>query len=136
LQTRPPLGKWGGFATEGAGDAPKTINLKLYGVRPVVDAARVMALAHALPQTGTAERLRAAGAAGALPPGEAEAAAAAFFFVQGVRLRNQAIQETLTDDTANRLDPDRLNELDRRTLKEAFRLARDLQSRLALDYHL
>ena len=30
----------------------------------------------------------------------------------------------------------RLNELDRRTLKEAFRIARELQSRLALDYQL
>ena len=135
LQTRPPLGKWRDFATEGAGDAPKTINLKLYGVRPFVDAARVMALAHGLPHTGTAERLRAASAAGALPSDEAEAAAAAFFFIQSVRLRNQAMQEPLADD-ANRIDPERLNELDRRTLKEAFRLARDLQARLALDYHL
>jgi CBS domain-containing protein len=37
---------------------------------------------------------------------------------------------------ANRIDPGSLHELDRRTLREAFRLARDLQSRLAMDYHL
>jgi CBS domain-containing protein len=53
-----------------------------------------------------------------------------------VRLRHQASVEDLSDDKANRIDPRRLNELDRRTLKEAFRLERDMQSRLAMDYHL
>lgn len=136
LEARPPLGMWRGFATEDAPNAPNTINLKLHGVRPFVDAARIMALGRGLPQTSTAERLRAASAAGALPADEAEAAAVSFFFVQGIRLRNQATLETLTDDTANRIDPTRLNELDRRTLIEAFRIARQLQSRLELDYQL
>ena len=61
---------------------------------------------------------------------------AAFFFIQQIRLQHQARFERLDDDTANRIDPDRLNELDRRTLREAFRLGRDLQSKLALDYQL
>ena len=136
LQTRPPLGKWRDFATEDAPNAPKTINLKLYGVRPFVDTARIIALARGLPQTSTAERLRAASAAGAMPKGEAEAVVASFYFVQGIRLQHQAALETLTDDSANRIDPARLNEFDRRTLKQAFRIARELQSRLALDYQL
>jgi CBS domain-containing protein len=136
LQARPPLGLWRNFATEDAPNAPKTLNLKLYGVRPFVDTARIMALSRGLPQTATAERLRAAGAAGALPHDEVEAAVAAFFFVQQIRLRHQAALENSADDAANRIDPDRLNELDRRTLKEAFRIARELQSRLALDYQL
>ncbi|MET0682478.1 MAG: DUF294 nucleotidyltransferase-like domain-containing protein [Casimicrobiaceae bacterium] len=136
LQARPPLGTWRDFATEDAPNAPKTINLKLHGVRPFVDAARIMALARGLPQTATAERLQAAAAAGAIPTVEAEAAVASFFFVQEIRLRHQAALETLTDETANRIDPVRLNELDRRTLKEAFRIARDVQSRVALDYQL
>jgi CBS domain-containing protein len=136
LQAKPPLGLWHDFATEDSGDGSKTINLKLYGVRPFVDTARIMALARGLPPTGTVERLRAASAAGAMPREEAEAAVASFLFVQAVRLRSQAAMETFTDAVANRIDPDRLNELDRRTLKEAFRIARDLQSRLALDYQL
>jgi CBS domain-containing protein len=136
LQAKPPLGWIRDFTTEGE----NTLNLKLYGVRPFVDAARVYALGRGLPQTNTADRLRAAGKAGALPPGEAESLAAAFFFLQQVRLRHQAqLGDALAgqpEDAANRIDPSRLNELDRRTLREAFRLARDLQSRLAMDYHL
>jgi CBS domain-containing protein len=136
LQARPPLGLWRDFATEDAPNAPKSLNLKLHGVRPFVDTARIMALSRGLPQTATSERLRAAGTAGVLPRDEVEAAVAAFFFVQKIRLRHQAALEKPTDDTANRIDPDQLNELDRRTLKEAFRIARELQSRLALDYQL
>jgi len=36
----------------------------------------------------------------------------------------------------NNIDPEQLNELDRRILKEAFRQARKLQARLELEYHL
>jgi CBS domain-containing protein len=132
LQARPPLARWRDFVAEADG----TINLKLYGVRPFVDCARVVALAYGLPATGTAARFRAAAAAGALPSREAEATVAAFFFIQQVRLRHQAALPNLAGDHANCIDPYRLNELDRRTLKEAFRLGRDMQSRLAMDYHL
>jgi len=34
------------------------------------------------------------------------------------------------------VDPDHLNDLDRRILKEAFRQARKLQTHLALNYNL
>ena len=36
----------------------------------------------------------------------------------------------------NLIDPALLNELDRRILKEAFRQARKVQAKLALDYQL
>ncbi len=137
LQAKPPLARWRDFVTEDAPGAPGTINLKMYGVRPFVDAARVYSLAHALPQTNTADRLRAAAGAGVLPAAEAESMLAAFFTLQRIRLAHQAtLDEFPPEDGANRIDPRKLNELDRRTLKEAFKLSRDLQSRLAMDYHL
>jgi len=109
----------------------------MYGVRPFVDAARVYSLANGLPQTNTADRLRAAAAAGRLPAAEVDSMLAAFFMLQRVRLDHQATLEVFPpNDGANRIDPKKLNELDRRTLKEAFRLLRELQSRLAMDYQL
>ena len=36
----------------------------------------------------------------------------------------------------NLIDPEQLNELDRRILKEAFRQARKLQARLSMEYQL
>jgi CBS domain-containing protein len=62
---------------------------------------------------------------------------AAFQHIQRIRLTHQAALDAFpANDGANRIDPKQLNELDRRTLKEAFRISRDLQSRLAMDYHL
>ena len=136
LQSGPPLGRLRDFTTENAPNAPHTINLKLYGVRPFVDTARIYALAHALPQTNTGERLRAARAGTGMGAAETEAMIEAFFVIQRLRLRNQAAQDVLAEATANRIDPDKLNELERHILKESFRLARKLQQRLALDYQL
>jgi CBS domain-containing protein len=132
LQARPALGMLGDFATEDVG----YINLKLHGVRPFVDAARVYALAFGLPQTGTAERLRAATADLRMQPAEMAAIVDAFFFIQKLRLRIQARPGPQAHESANRIDPGTLNDFERRSLKEAFRQARKLQQRLALDYSL
>lgn len=136
LGSRPPLGRIRDFSTEDAPGAPHSVNLKLHGVRPFIDAARIYALAHALPQTNTAERLRAARERTGMGAAETEAIVQAFFCVQRLRLRNQAAILKLTDENANRIDPDALNELDRNVLKQAFLQARKLQSRLALDYQV
>jgi CBS domain-containing protein len=123
LQGRPALGRLGGFATEGG-----MINLKLHGVKVFVDAARVYALAHGLPQTSTADRLRAASSHIGLS--DVAAIADAFYVIQSLRLRIQK------DGSENRMAPEKLNRLERATLKEALRLGRELQERLALDYQL
>jgi CBS domain-containing protein len=128
--------RWHAWFTQDPADASGTVDLKREGVRPFVDCARILSLANALPATNTADRLRAAAAANAYPAAEADAATAAFFFVQQLRLRHQA---TLGDGDvvdANRIQAASLNELDRRTLKEALRFGRNLQDRIALDYQL
>jgi CBS domain-containing protein len=123
LQGGPALGRFGGFATEEG-----MINLKLHGVKVFVDAARVYALAHGLRETNTADRLRAA--ASRIGLRDVEATADAFYVIQSLRLRVQK------DGPENRVAPDSLNRLERATLKEALRLGRELQERLALDYQL
>ena len=137
LEVGPPLGLFSEFDTEDAPGAPGTIDLKKSGARLFVDAARVLALAASIPHTNTAERLRQAGARLGMGADEIAAATAAFFFIQTLRLRGQlAGDQQQARASPNRLDPARLNEVDRRILKESFRQARKLQSRLALDYQL
>lgn len=136
VQARPPLGTLRDFSTEDAPNAPHSIDLKVYGARLFVDAARIYALAQGLPQTNTVERLRAAGPGTRMSAADVEAAVDAFLAIQQLRLRNQASQDVLAEDTANRIDPDKLNELERHILKESLRLARKLQQGLALDYQL
>ena len=135
LRNRPPLGLIRDFVvTSASGEHPATLDLKLNGTTPFVDAARIFALAIGSSASGTAARLRAAAAPLNIPSVEVEAWISSFFFLQLLRLRRQH-EESLAGETLdNHIDPDRLNDLDRRILKESFRQARKLQSRLAMDY--
>jgi CBS domain-containing protein len=132
LESPPPLGLFSDFVTSDAEGAPHSVDLKTQGTRPFVDAARIFALASGGADTQTALRLRASGEHLKVPKEETEAIVEAFHFILLFRLRHQQHDPA----HANRIRPDALNELDMRILKEAFRQARKLQSRLALDYQL
>jgi CBS domain-containing protein len=135
LESRPPLGVLRDFDTRDAPEKAHSLNLKLKGARPFIDAARIYALAHGLSHTNTAQRLRAARAGTGMGAAEAEAMVHAFFTVQALRLRTQATMQP-GEEGANLVDPDKLDDFERRVLKEAFLQARKLQSRLALDYQV
>ena len=133
LATRPPLGLVRDFQFDRSPDFPRTIDLKLYGLRPFVEAARINALRHGVAHTNTAERLRLAAPAMNVASDDVAAMVDAFYFIQRLRLRHQQFDPDAAR-APNRIDPDRLNAFDRRMLKESFRQARELQQRLALDY--
>jgi CBS domain-containing protein len=136
LRAKPPLGRLRDFTPDEAGAFPGTLDLKGAGARLFVDAARLLALAHGLPATSTAVRLREATAAGALPAAEADAALDAFHFIQMLRLRRQYLAQDLAAGAENRIDAEQLNAIDRRILKESLRQAGVLQERIRLDYAL
>ncbi len=135
LQCRPPLGLFRDFVYDHARQFPHTIELKMFGSRPFVDAARILALANGVAHTSTALRLRAAGEHARFSSEDIAALVQAFYFIQLLRLRHQQ-GGGHSDETANRIDPGRLNELDRQMLKQSFRQGRKLQQRLELDYRL
>lgn len=126
LSNRPPLGVLRDFVVRRNGDK-NTLDLKVNGITPFVDAARIFALASGSSETSTVLRLRAAGAAWHIKPEETEAWAHSFHYIQLLRLRLQYEQARQAAAFSNLVDPDTLNELDRRILKESFRQARKLQ---------
>jgi len=136
LRNAPPLGVLRDFAVARHAETPDSLDLKINGVTPFVDAARVLALAAGVHHTGTAERLRAVAQVRKLDEAEVAAWLDAFHFVQVMRLRNQQMQSRAGIAPNSYVQPDQLNELDRRILKEAFRQARKLQERLRLDFRL
>jgi CBS domain-containing protein len=136
LRNSPPLGLVREFVLESDGEHANQLDLKLRGATPFVDGARLLALAHRLTETNTSARLRAAARAGVLAAHEAEAWCDAYAFVQLLRMRTHQTQERAGRPLDNHIEPDALNELDRRILKESFRQARKLQARLSLDYQL
>jgi len=137
LRNRPPLGVVRDFVL----GKKNTLDLKLNGITPFVDAARIFSLATGGTHTSTIQRLRQSAPGLRIPASEVEAWINAFLFIQLLRLRHhyeanahQADAEAHPLD--NLIDPGLLNELDRRILKEAFRQARKVQAKLALDYQL
>jgi CBS domain-containing protein len=136
LRNQAPLGVLRDFALARHDGAEDSLDLKLNGVTPFVDAARLLSLAAGGEQTGTVERLRDLVGRGKLDAQEAQAWIEAFHFVQMLRLRHQQAQAQAGAAPDNFLQPDRLNELDRRILKESFRQSRKLQQKLRLDFRL
>jgi CBS domain-containing protein len=124
-----PLSWVGGIATDEQG----RIDLKLQGAAIFVDAARLYALAHGLATTGTRERLEAVGPLLGVTQAEYDAWVRGFEFLQMLRLQIQ-LEGTVPAEQANQIAVAALNDIDRKILKEAFRVARSLQQRLQLDY--
>jgi CBS domain-containing protein len=131
LAASPPLGRLRDFVTEA--ESGGAIDLKKFGSRIFVDAARILALGAGIAATGTADRLRAVAGAGAVSAADAEAWIHAFQAVQAVRLAAQADAGV---GAGNLVDPSRLNGFDRRVLLEGLRQARTLQQLLRSRFHI
>lgn len=129
LTRTPPLNWVGGIAADEQGQ----IDLKLQGTAIFVDAARLYGLAHGVVATGTRERLEAIGPILGVTAGEYEAWVRGFEFLQMQRLQIQ-LEGAAPGERPNHIAVDSLNDIDRRILKEAFRVARTLQQRIQLDY--
>lgn len=132
LRHRVPLNWLGGLDTTREG-AHEWVDLKMQGAALFVAAARIYALAHGVTATGTRARIEQAAPAMGVEPQESQAWIAGFEFLQTLRLRVQIGADEMPAQP-NRLDVTQLNDIDRRMLKETFRLARRLQQRLELDY--
>jgi CBS domain-containing protein len=135
MSFKPPLGVVRDFVV----GKENKIDLKLNGITPFVNAARIFGLANGVPHTNTVQRLRASSLKMKIPAAEIEAWIDAFLFIQVLRLRHHDEEKAkglLDEELDNLIDPEQLHELDRRILKEAFRQARKLQAKLASEYRL
>lgn len=136
LAHKPPLGFFKGFRVSGRGDEKHTVDLKIQGLTPFVDAARILALANGIRETGTTQRLAQLKQRGVLDALDADAYEEAYQFIQLLRMQQHQSQESLQRAFSNRLAPASLNQLDQRILRESFRQAQRLQSSLSTRYQL
>ncbi|MDP3083887.1 MAG: DUF294 nucleotidyltransferase-like domain-containing protein [Rubrivivax sp.] len=132
LSNRPAL-NWRGALDTVAEGGGHWIDLKLRGAMIFVDSARLYALAQGVDQTSTRGRFLAVAAGLHASDTEAAGWVNAFEVVQMLRLRVQVVEGGPVGNP-NRIDVDRLDTIDQRLLREAMRVARSLQQRLALDY--
>ncbi|WP_439860007.1 putative nucleotidyltransferase substrate binding domain-containing protein [Pseudomonas sp. MBLB4136] len=136
LRQRPPVGRFRDFVVARKGAEKDTLDLKVQGLTPFVDGARLLALAHGIETCNTLERLRELIARQVIAPLDGAAYEEAYHFIQQTRMQQHQLQAREHQAYSNRLDPDSLNHLDRRILRESFRQAKRLQSSLALRYQL
>ncbi|MEO6746690.1 MAG: DUF294 nucleotidyltransferase-like domain-containing protein [Caldimonas sp.] len=138
LQVQPPLNWVGGLETRRVA-GHETIDIKLQGTALFVDVARIYALAHGCTETNTRRRLLAVAQPLGAPPHEAESWAAAFEFLQMLRLQTQKQSRGSGPAPASTVNPNlvdvgALHDIDRRLLKDSLRVGKLLRQRLQLDY--
>ena len=136
LRHSPPVGRFREFVLERKGSDKATLDLKVQGLTPFVDGARLLALAHGVEANNTLERLRQLVTLEVIEALDGAAYEEAYHFIQQTRMQQHQLQTRENRPYSNRVDPDRLNQLDRRILREALRQAQRLQSSLALRYQL
>jgi CBS domain-containing protein len=134
LQAEPPLNFRGDVvAGEGGGNE---VDLKKFGSRIFVDAARIFALSSGVRAVNTSARLHDAGPAAGMQAREIDAVDAAFSHILRLRLTRQIAAGAAAAEAGNSVPLDSLNELDMAILKASLRQARRLQQRLKLNYAL
>lgn len=136
LRHRPPLGRFRDFVVARKGAEKDTFDLKEEGLTPFVDGARLLALAHGVEDSSTLRRFAELVRLEVIDAQDGAAYEEAYHFIQQARLQLHQQQAAQDLPLSNRLDPDSLNHLDRRILRESFRQAQRLQASLALRYQL
>lgn len=135
LDRPPPIGFFRQFVLRRRGEHARTIDLKHDGIAPIVDLARVHALAAGLPEAATADRLAAAAERGALSRDGARDLRDALEFVSIVRAQHQAALLRRGEEPDDHVAPQSLSPFERRHLRDAFRVVANAQQALSQRFH-
>ncbi|MBH1977856.1 MAG: CBS domain-containing protein [Comamonadaceae bacterium] len=134
LKHRPPLGLFGTISRIRSGENAGTIDLKHSGIVPIVDLARVYALAGGVAAVNTHDRLEQVAQAGEVSPQSARDLRDALEFLSKLRIDHQARQITQGQEPDNFLALEELSNFERSHLKEAFAVVQTLQGVLGQRY--
>ncbi|PKO60429.1 MAG: cyclic nucleotide-binding protein [Betaproteobacteria bacterium HGW-Betaproteobacteria-18] len=134
LKHRPPLGMFGQITLSRGGDNPHTIDLKHTGIVPIVDLARVYALAAGVTLANTHDRLEVSAQAGEVTEQSARDLRDALEFLGKLRIAHQARQMAQGQAPDNFLALEELSNFERSHLKDAFSVVQTLQGVLGQRY--
>ena len=135
LRFRVPLGWFGRIKTE-KGEYKGQLDLKKAGIFSITEGIKIMSLWSGVNANGTEERITWLTEAKQLEQRDAGDLAAAFRALVFFRLKSQveALREGRTPD--NRIDPERLNNMEQASLQTALERVRSFQEMLKLKFRL
>jgi CBS domain-containing protein len=134
LQHQPPLGMFKGISAIRSGEHKGKVDLKHTGVVPIVDMARVHALAGGHEAVNTHDRLVSAAAGGSISEQSARDLREALEFLAFTRIQHQARQISAGQAPDNFLPLDDISNFERTQLKDAFTVVQSLQNVLGNRY--
>lgn len=131
LAAKPPTGFMRNIVVDGSGKRRGSFDIKHGGLLPIVDLARYGALKGNISLNGTLPRLRAAAEEGIFKDETARILEEAYELFSALRLEHQVVQLERGTEPDDRLDPEELDPLTRRYLRDAFREVAAVQRSLA-----
>jgi CBS domain-containing protein len=134
LSRQPALGFFRNFVLIKGGEHDHTFDVKLNGIVPIVDLVRVYALAQCSSAINTLDRLYLMESNKAISNDSAGDLHDALEFISNLRIQHQARQVKAGKEMDNFVSPDNLSHVDRKLLKEAFLVIRNMQSVMKYRY--
>lgn len=134
LQLTPPLSFFKKFVLSRNGEHKNTFDMKLRGVMPVTDIARIYALASGQPEVNTLKRLQAVSPGKHLALKDARDLCDAYEFISHLRLEHQGRKMSVGELPDNYLRPEDVSGLSRHQLKDAFDVVSRSQAGIKLKF--
>ncbi len=127
LRNRPPLDFLGRVSGEKRGPHAGKFNIKVNGLCPIIDIARLYGLELGMYQTSTLARLAELRDRDSTAAGFSQELEQAFEFLTSLRLRHQFQQIRKGAEPDNFIDPGGFSNMEKTLLREAFRLILSVQ---------
>ncbi len=127
IRNTPPVGFFKSFIVEKSGEHQDELNLKVKGIAPFVDIARLFSLEKGIKETSTIERINALKDKHTIMKEYAEELEHAFEFIMLLRIQNQFEQIEAGREPDNFINPRNLSSLEKKTMKDSFRLISKMQ---------
>ncbi len=134
LSRQPPLGLFGGIRPIASGEHKGRVDLKMTGIVPIIDLARICALAAGHGAVNTQDRLVHAAESGEVNAQDAHDLRDALEFLASLRIRHQAQRLAAGHAADNHLVLEELSNFERQQLKDAFSVVKTLQDVLGQRY--
>lgn len=134
LSATPPLGFFRQLVVEKDKSGEEALNIKKRGIMPIIDIARLKALANNVTAVSTRARLLALQEMNLLNAGDIRDLLDAHEFISMTRLRHQARQAASGEAVDNLVHINDLSRFEKDHLKDAFAIVRRQQAALSLSY--